>query len=284
MKAVILILSVLVLVSYSNKKEQPINIFDAINNNQIKFKAIANGGHALASIVVEIEKTGNINSIIIPSGTRFISEHEGDQDLLNVDEEIIVLKTRNTQHVINGYCVQKLHSSPEGDTEFTLAKEQDKNLIKLANYLNKKEIDPHIKQTSLWCVSNGTGVSGIYDDGNEQVKKLRAYVCDLTDQKDVWYNTNPSYSIDENRNIISETTKVEGNISYKVTKKGSLAMEVCDESGAVIRSFGGSSPVNHLGDYKFNFKVTVKGWEAGSYSVRVKIGEDEIHRAYFEVG
>jgi hypothetical protein len=289
MKTIAFILSVFILVSFSKNNEESIDIFDAINKNLVKVNALSIGGHSGQSIVVEIENLSTLKSVLIPSGTRFISEHKGDQDLLNVDDEIIVLNAKSTSHTLNGFCVQSHNSSPAVNSAFTLSKESNLSLIKLAKYLNKKEFNNNIKQTALWCISNGHDVSGIYAENNEEVKKLRTYVCTLAGVENVWYNTDPTYTMDENRNIIQETTKVEGLISYNVTKRGNLKMEVCNEDGEAIRSFAGSNSISQLGEYRFNFKLKVKGWISGTYSVEVKsdsyrIGDDIIHKEFFEIG
>ena len=173
--------------------------------------------------------------------------------------------------------------SPTSESQFTIAKETDEDLIEVAKYLNKKGFSDDIKQTALWCVSDNADISGIYLNGNKEVEKLREHVCSLTGRENVWYNTNPTYTVDENRNIIQETTKVEGLISYKVTKTGNMKMEVCKENGEVLRTLGSSTPISNLGEYRFQFNVKVKGWSSGTYSVRLKIGEETIHQEDFEI-
>lgn len=284
MKAITLFLAALFLFSFNENKTQYMDIFDAIESNQIIFSAKSNGGHSSESIVVAIENIGKISSVIIPAGTRFVSESEGDQDLLTTEDEFIALKPGKTELKLNGYCVQKSHSSPEENSNFTLIKEDIEQLVELAKYLNQKEIASSVKQTAIWCVTDNADVSGIYEENNEEVSELRDYVCNLTGIENVWYNTDPTYSVDVNRNIIHAITKVEGHLSYTVTKTGNLAMEICNEEGEIIRTFGGTSRITHLGDFNFNFSLAVQGWESGSYSVHVKIGSDEIHRTSFQIG
>lgn len=283
MKTIILVISVLFLVSFSKKNNQNVNIFDAIKNNQVQLTAISNGYHSGGSILVKIKNLKNIKSIIIPSGTRFKSEFEDDQDLINVDDEIIVLNSNSTHHTLNGLCVQQNNRSPRSESKFTIAKESNENLVKVAKHLNKKGFSEEIKQTALWCVSDNSDVSGIYQNDNKQVEELRELVCSITGKKNVWYNTNPSYSIDENRNIIQETTKVEGLLSYTVTRTGNMKMEVCKENGEVLRTLGGTTPISNLGEYRFNFSLKVQGWQSGKYSVRLKIDDEVIHQKGFEI-
>lgn len=283
MKIVILALIVSLLASFSKNSSQNLSIFEAIKNKQVQFSAVSNGSHSGSSITIKIEKLKNIKSIIIPSGTRFKSEFDDDQDLITVDDEIIVLNSKSSNHTIDGFCVQRENRSPSVESHFTIVKESNENLIKIANYLNNKSFDEDVKQTALWCVSNNADVSGIYHSGNKEVEKLRSYVCSLTGQENVWYNTNPNYTIDEERNIIQETTKVEGLIAYDVTRTGSMRMEVCKENGEVIRTLGGSTPISNLGTYRFNFSIKVKGWDSGTYSVRLKINDTVFHQEDFEI-
>lgn len=283
MKTVILIVSVLFLFSFSNNSTQNVTIFDAIKNNQIQFTAISNGSHSGGSILLEIENLKNIKSIIIPSGTRFKSEFDGDQDLLNTEEEVIVLNKNTTRYTLDGFCVQQNNMSPTEKSKFTIAKETNENLIKVAKYLDEKGFSDDIKQTALWSVSDHSDVSGIYENGNKEVQELREYICSLTGQENVWYNTNPTYSVDENRNIIQETTKVEGLISYTVQRTGNMKMEVCKENGEVLRSLSSNTPITNIGEYRFNFSVKVKGWQSGKYNVRLKIDNEIIHQKDFEI-
>ena len=283
MKTATLIISVLFLISFNKNSTQNVNIFEALKNNQVQLKAISNGTHSGNSIIVEIKKLKNIKSVLIPSGTRFKSEFGEDQDLINIDDEIIVLNANSKKHTLNGFCVQQNNMSPTSESQFTIAQETNDKLIEVAKYLNKKGFSEDIKQTALWCISDNADISGIYLNGNKEVEKLRTYVCSLTGRDNVWYNTNPTYSVDENRNIIQETTKVEGLVSYTVKKTGNMKMEVCKENGEVLRTLGGSTPISNLGEYRFNFSVKVKGWESGLYSVRLKIGNEIIHKEDFEI-
>ncbi|RYM35470.1 hypothetical protein ERX46_00325 [Brumimicrobium glaciale] len=283
MKTLILFSSVLFLFSFSKNSMQNVNVFDAIKNNQIHLTATSNGAHTGKSIVVEIENIKNLKSILIPSGTRFKSEFEGDQDLITVDDEMIALNSSSTQHKVNGFCVQPHNSSPTNESQFTIAKETNQNLIKIAKYLDNKGFNDDLKQTALWCVVEDDDVSGIYEDGNNEVTKLREFICSLTGKENVWYNSDPTYSIDENRNIIQETTKVEGLLAYTVTKTGNMRMQVLKENGEVIRDYDGEMPISHLGNYNFNFSLKVSGWESGKYSVQLKIGNDVIHTEAFVI-
>lgn len=97
MKRIVLITLVLFLVSFSKNSTEKVNVFDAIQNNQIEFTATSNGSYSGGSVLVEIKKTKNIRSIFIPSGTRFKSEFNEDQDLISVEDEIIVLNSNLTK-------------------------------------------------------------------------------------------------------------------------------------------------------------------------------------------
>lgn len=96
MRTVIFIILVIFSVSFGEKSNQNVNIFDALKNNQVQLTAVSNSSYSGGSIIVEIQKLKNLKSVFIPSGTRFKSESGEDQDLINVDAEIIVLKSNST--------------------------------------------------------------------------------------------------------------------------------------------------------------------------------------------
>ncbi|MEX2484877.1 MAG: hypothetical protein WED10_09965 [Brumimicrobium sp.] len=285
MKTAILLLSSIFLLSLNKESTSEVDIFEAIEKDLINFSAKSNGGYSAESIVVDVENLGNLKSIVVPAGTRFLSEYDHEQDLITTEDEIIVLNRHSpTNEILSGYCVQKFNSAPSDGARFLIEREKNENIRKLVDYIESKNIDEQIKQTAIWSVSDRTNVSGIYKEGDEQIDKLRAYICSLTGQENVWYNTNPSYSVDEDRNIVQETTEVQGLINYEVKKTGKIKMLICKENGEVIRTLGGSMSVDHLGDFQFNFKVKVKGWDAGEYSVKIQIDDTPIHNEKFEIG
>ncbi|PWH85589.1 hypothetical protein [Brumimicrobium oceani] len=283
MKTIFLFITVLFLASFEKTLAQSVNIFDAIKSKQISVTATSNGEHSGEAILLEINKLKNISGILIPPGTRFKSEFEEDQDLLTLEEELIVLNSTSNQYLIKGFCVEPQNSSPTEGSQFTILKEGDLKLNKIAKYLGNKDFNDGTKQTALWCVAGDDDVSGIYEDGNDEVKNLREYVCSLTGKENVWYNTDPVYTVDENRNIVQETTKIEGLLSYKVTKTGNMTMEVLGEDGELFQALGGEMPVSRTGDYSFNFKLSVRGWRSGKYSVQLKIGNEVIHKEDFVI-
>lgn len=282
MKIAAIFFLVIFTISFNVNSKSNINVFDAIKNNQIELAATSNGNHSGEAIILKINKLGRLSGIVIPAGTRFISENGEDQDLITVEEELIVLKNGSTEHIIKGFCVQQDNLSPSEGSSFYLAKEGNDQLIKLANYLDGKSIEDNIIQTAVWAVSDDMNVSGINND-EASVDALREYVCSITGKENVWYNSDPSYSIDANRNIVQEMTKVEGMLDYIVSNTGLLKMEICKENGDVHRTLNGGSPISRTGNYSFKFSLKVKGWESGNYSVQLRIGDKVIHKKEFVI-
>lgn len=284
MKTIVsLLVSVLVL-SFSPSLGEKISILDALNKKWIKCIVTANNSFNEGQLSILIENLHQLKNVVIPSGTRFISEASDEQDFMNVNDELIVLDGKSVEITIDGYCVQKHKSYPTEGNLFTLHKESNEKLVKTAQLMNQKGFSRNIIQSALWSVSDGATFSGIYEKDNKKVEELRAAICALTGREDDWYNTDATYELSETREIVSEVTKIEGLISYEVKETGSLKMEVCKSDGEVIRTLASSTPVQQLGDYRFNFNLKVQGWEKGSYSVRLKINNNVFHEQEFEVG
>ncbi len=284
MKTIVYLLVSVLVVSFSPSLSERVSIFDALNKRWIKCVVTANDSFNEGQLSVLIENLHQLKNVVIPSGTRFISESSDEQDFMNVNDELIVLDGKSVEITIDGYCVQKHNSYPTEGNLFTLHKESNEKLVKTAQLMNQKGFSRNIIQSALWSVSDGATFSGIYEKNNEKVEELRAAICALTGREDDWYNTDATYELSETRQIVSEVTKIEGLISYEVKETGSLKMEVCKSDGEVIRTLASSTPVQHLGEYRFNFNLKVQGWERGSYSVRLKINNNVFHEQEFEVG
>ncbi|MDX1651485.1 MAG: hypothetical protein R3277_03265 [Brumimicrobium sp.] len=285
MKLLAFVLASTFLLSLNSSDRNEIDILTALEKKlvtvDIKHDDYGLGG----DLILKFKPLNKSLQLIIPAGTRFKSHNEEEQDLMNADTKRIILASAKPGAVrVKGFCVQSSNRCPNEESGYTPQKEGDERLVKLARYLDGKSIDHDIKQTSFWAVSDRESVSGIYKEGDKEVEALRKFICTLLSKKDVWYNTDPTYTLDANRNIVYEITKVEGLISYEVAKPGKLRMYVLNGENEVIRSLGEGSQISHLGNYKFNFKLAVKGWERGKYSVQLKIDEEIIHSQEFEIG
>ena len=138
-----------------------------------------------------------------------------------------------------------------------------------------------------FCIQkhNSYPTEGLFFTQHKESNEKLVKTVQLMNQKGIsTNNTDATNELSETREILSEVTKIEGLISYEVKEIGSLKMEVCKSDGEVIRTLASLTPVQHLGDYRFNFNLKVQGWEKGLYSIRLKINNKVIHEQEFEVG
>lgn len=259
------------------------SIHDLVNSGSIKCIPLTNGGYNTGSITLKISNTGRGQRVLIPLGTRFKSALGEEQDLV-VPEDLIVAVPRNGDKEVklDAYCVQQSNLSPGEGQTFTLGKEKDEKLLKVLNFMKGKGHDPSVIQEAVWAVTDGASVAGISMQ-NDSEKALREFVCNVTGQKNVWYDLDREYQETETREIVPETREVSGNIAYEVNETGNVVMQVTKEDGTVIRELGGGMPIANVGSYKFRFNMKVQGWERGVYFVQLKLEDDVFHKVAFEV-
>ena len=283
MKKASSILLLFLTLGFAGNNHKYTNIIDAIANKFVQAKATSTGDFSGETIQLSIQKLKDIDYIVIPSGTRFKSESENEQDIITVEEQLITLNQKTSHHLINGYCAQMHHHAPNESAQFSIGREINKQLLSLADYLSKNAVSEDIKQAAVWCVSNNAPISDIAGDRNSENGKLRNFISALTGMENLWYDSPTNYQLDENRNIVRQTTKIEGDLEYTVKNPGKMTMQIWDNEEKVIRSFNSSSPITHSGTFKFKFSVKVTGWESGKYYVVLKVDNAIIHKSLFEV-
>ncbi|MCB9189764.1 MAG: hypothetical protein H6599_10865 [Flavobacteriales bacterium] len=260
-----------------------ITLQEGLDNGLIQVELTSLGGYTGRCVSIHVESTSNKKyQIVIEPGDVFIPNEDGDQNILVVEEQILAMDDVRDDFKIEGFCCEASDHSPGEGAGFSYHKIENDNLLQLANYISGKGVSEDNKQAAIWSVSDGESISEIYPS-NKESKELRKFVCGLTGQEDVWFNTKKSYQVSASREIVSEPVLITGEVKYKVESPGKIYCSVYDAEGNVMIELVKGSKIPYASDLSFEFQGKVKGWDAGDYFVKVFLDEKEIHVQKFTV-
>ncbi|CAG5078354.1 hypothetical protein [Parvicella tangerina] len=269
--------------SHSIESPKEITLQEAMANNLVEVSIESVGGYSGKCVALHVNSDSRKKfNLIVEPGDLFISEFDENQNILVVEEQVLAMEDVEDDFRIEGFCCEAHDSSPGEGDGFTLTKVKNEKLAKLANYISGKGVDLDNKQSAIWAVSDGNSVSDIYPT-NKASKPLRKYVCELTGQKDVWFNTKKNYHVTESRQIVSEPVLITGEVKYDVKEPGKVYCSVYDSEGNVMLELVKGTQIPYAADLSFEFQGKVKGWDEGDYFVKVFLDEKEIHSQKFTV-
>lgn len=260
-----------------------ISLQEALDQKLITVNLESLGGYSGECITLHVESMSNKKyEIIVQPGDVFIPDESGDQNILVVEEQILAMDDVHDDFRVEGFCCEASDHSPSEGEGFAYQKIDNEKLLALANYISGKGVSNGNKQSAIWAVSDNESVSDIYPD-NKESKGLRTFVCDLTGQKDVWFNTKKNYEVTASREIVSEPVLITGEVKYVVEAPGKVYCSVYDADGNVMLELVKGTQIPYAADLSFEFQGKVKGWEEGDYFVKVFLDEKEIHSQMFTV-
>ncbi len=260
-----------------------IDLKQALNSKQIEADIVSNGKYSGKSVMLKItNKTNKEIKINIPAGSAYMPADDGEQTLVQLEEDFIVLVPHATGKVtIAAFCSESSDSCPSSDGNFALSKTADKKLNQMIAYMKGKKISKRSYQDAVWAITDGKPISHI-QAGDKVTKEFRHYIAKLMGKEDTWYTSPQQYQVDERGNINSETVVIRGELSFPSNGTIPIHQEICDADGSLLFKSNSSQPRKST-NVMMEFSVRVKGWEIGDYMVKVMEGEKELKRFLFKV-
>jgi len=257
---------------------------DAIAQKKLKCVLSANGGHQDKSVKATLINLGNASiEIKIPYGTVFQPKDNGDQDLLMVQDELIVLQPKQSKEfLLDAYCIESNDASPMADETMTFRTlSTTEPLAKLCASMNSKKFVPSDIQSAVWAVSDNGPIEYL-SNADPNTNNLRETVCSLTGRENTWYNVDANRRITEDRRIETSSKSVSGKISITLIAKANIQTKVVDKDGATKLSMS-PKVFDRAGTWGYAFNLKVTGWEKGDYKAIILQDGKEIKSYPFSV-
>lgn len=256
---------------------------DAINNRTVSANAISNGKYSGKSVNLQLSNnTNNSLQILIPAGTTYIPESEGEQTLIQMEDQLITLAPNGkTYPSIGAFCTEANDRCPTANKSFKIGRSSNPKFDKLFAFVKDKKVSKSNYQDAIWAISDNKSVSNI----NAELpidKELRKFVASLTGQKDTWYTTPQNVTVDQRGNFNMETVLIHGDLSFTCAKGTKVYQDIHKGNGEMFFQ-SNKSMTSVSGNVDYNFRLSVKGWERGKYYIRIHDGTKELSRYEFEI-
>lgn len=243
----------------------------AIKDKMISVTFEANGSYSGKSITCTIKNlNGKVFNIQVPAGTYFKAPSDKEQDLIIPQDQMIVMKIGESKKLdLNGYCCNLSNHAPTSGGKFSLvASKAPKEMSQLLTFLKGKKFENHTIQDAIWSITNKSSVSNVSGADEKSVNDLRKLLFNLTGQKETWYQSPQETTIAEDRSINRETVSISGDLEYETKKGATVHTEVFSPEGTVMMKTNPHAAA-FAGTLSYKFSVSVKGWEKGTYKVKV---------------
>ena len=263
--------------------ETEISIFEAIKSNTISASFQSLGKYSGNSVHADIINLSSKNlRIKIPAGTIYIPENEGEQTLIQLEDDFIVLnKKEKINHRFSGFCTEANDMVPSMQNSMTIAQNKNPKLTKMMQYMKGKNIDHSTYQDAVWAITDQHNVSNIYGE-NSTTEEFKKHLLTITGQKKEWYSSPQQVSVNDEGRIVRETTLITGKLDFECAKGTNVHQDIHKENGEDVH-LSDQYMTAKYGKITYKFTLKVRGWEEGKYYIRLHDGTNEITRYYFEV-
>ncbi|TNE55082.1 MAG: hypothetical protein EP338_05050 [Bacteroidetes bacterium] len=284
MRVVALLLTIFLLSSVSREsKILELDLHEAIAQNVISWQGLATGNYDGESIKAKIKNLSRKKvRILIPAGTYFRAEATDEQNLVTTEDLIVELNpSSGSSKVLNGFCFNASKRCPGEGKAFTPEKKTNEELVALTKFLKGKKYDNDVLQSAVWTISDRRSISSVYGKDQDAILALREELSKITGLKNPWYSSPERRSLDRNRNINRETVMVHGDIRFECPEGAKVHQEIRDAAGNV-KAKDEETPLR-AGNVRYRFNVQVRGWERGTYFVKLMNGDQELVSREFEI-
>lgn len=247
---------------------QDVDLHDALNKGWVKVKIHGRGGYSGSCMDIQIDNvSGKKLNLVIPATSLFTAEDAAEQNLGVAETQVLALNGKTGNFQLKGYCTEMHDASPDKGSGFLAAHVSDEKLAELLRFIDaKKGYDDDAIQEAIWCVTDGNDLGSVWCDDTTKGNALRRKICSITGNKMVWYHTRNERYVDAQRNIISNPVEVKGDVSFQIDQPTKLKHKIVDAEGKIILESPKEMPLPRKGNYDLEFKITVKGWDKGTYA------------------
>ncbi len=220
-------------------------------------------------------------TIAIPGGTTF-TPPAGEQVLMNVEDEILVLGSNETKKIyVGGYCTQLGNVAPRLESNFKIDKTTNKLLLSLLDFLKTNNPHPNNYQAAIWALTDNSPIADIVRNTADD-NKMREHIAKLTKRENPWNANGQQLNVVPGRPIQRNTVDVKGNLDVTLQENANFDIVVVDSQNEEKLRFPREQSIQKNIPYSFRFSLSVQGWEVGTYRVILKKKTDGSTIASFD--
>jgi len=274
------------LMSYQISDDQTareLTFIEAVNKGYISCKSTGAGGFSGKTVNIDIvNKTTLPLNITITPGTLFYPSDNGQQTLITVENQLFSLKSKEHKNeAVFAYCSEHSDRSPNTSSTFTVGKNKNLKFDSLFTFMKGMKIPTSSHQSIVWAISDNSPVSAVGSETRD-LKKLRKYLFKVTKQEEEDFTSDYILTVDDQGFIHKTLYQIKGFIEFESDKTKWLHQEVYDENGKL--KFKGQQAFEiPRGKSDYSFNIIVKTWEKGTYTMKLKNGNEVVETYPFKV-
>jgi len=137
------------------------NLQDAVKLGKVKLTLFSNGKSVENGILTARIHNTSLErlELKIPVGTHLISEDDGRQNLILVQEELFTLAPNVKKSLdLKGMCIQASNQSPGSEVAYKLGDVLQGDLLECAKMINDKKVVNACGQEAIWAFSDNHDV------------------------------------------------------------------------------------------------------------------------------
>ncbi len=254
-----------------------------IETGKVKALFRSSGGHQEYCIEMKVKNISDqALTVEIEPGRRLVADTVSDQDMLIVKDQTIALAAGQTFIAkLYAFCCQKKDRSPAKGHSFKVGTMASAALVKLAQFISKKNFSTSAVQNAIWVLSDKHNLSSVHEGDRQENAELRALTAELAGIKMPWYYISykdvPGMVFSDKASILS------GKIDYTLTSATSVTVIVKNTNGMIIRTLLENKAQNP-GRQVVPLSFPVSGLSKGKYQILVLDDDiNLIHSREFEL-
>lgn len=267
----------ILLIICTNTKGAELSLAEAINKGQVKALIAARTddtakdflssyfGPCLRVDLHNLTKTRI--QILIESG-RFVEPSDStEQRMMFTHDELITLEPGKKKS-LNTYamCTQMHDAAPGKESLLALGNMADGNLLSLAQFISKNNIQSQAAQQAIWVITDNNGLGSIYSQNTYEMNKLLSIVSKLTGKLPPPVPNSIFYS----------SGLVSGEIVFENKQRETYSFYMVNEKGEKIGTFFENKLLTQPMVTTLTWRFRFKGFPKGVYYVNLFNSRNEV--------
>lgn len=251
----------------------PQSLEEAIKAGKVDVNVHSNDSRSYSNVYITVKNlSSNSQRILVPAGTLYTPDEDDEQELIQLNDEILVIKPKEENTFeIKTYCTEAHDRSPDGS--FSLNVNKNEKFKTLISYVQNNPGITAGLQDAVWAISDNENINNV-PGGSETQNSFREFLSGVTGQENSWYSSPQQYDVDPYGNINRETVNITGDLEFTASRAMRVHEEIQDGNGETLIKSDRSFQLRG-GNVKYQFAIRVKGWEKGTYFVKVLNEESE---------
>lgn len=278
------ILTVLIAITAFRKPtSKSFSLIEAINSKVLSATITSTGNYSGNCINIKlINNTNSPLTIIAEGGTKYHTDDDGEQTLIQIEENVIALKPHATYSgKLAAFCTEASDRCPSENSTMVLSKNTNVKFDNLIHYLKGKHIPKTTYQDAVWAISDNKSISNISNE-NIEAQNFRTYMAELTGQKNTWFASPQNVHVDDQGNFNYETVNINGELEFDCAKGAKVRQDVMKSNGEPMFESEKTmtAQTTHI---RYKFRMSVRGWELGEYYIKIHDGTNTLAKYEFSI-